>query len=329
LNSIERKKGALLHLSKRLGARRLSLPTMLILALIAAMCSVVVADQSAQERTAPSSQAGSLIQLSTDLSRSHRSSTRNARDEGMPYLMEENSVDESSLMPADALFEESETFHLSPRFRMDNAPATPVRRVNYASAMGSANASRLEKFEKTKSWEEEMMERISKYRLKLQQAKDDIVQGVTQIRKEKAWVHDVNKIMRTYVDKVNRVTNNIKKLQEKTKRELKLKKMTEKNIMQTTLAVKLKEAQMDYYTLEKALKSTNKQSFRFKRSQVDVKKDIDRIRQTLGTLESNEEAAATSDVSSMAAHGTLTQGEEMGEPDLEKMESVDSLISTV
>jgi len=310
---------------------------MMILALIAGVASVAAVDQSASLEpagTAPIPPPGSsLLQVGMNLSRSHRSRSRNAHDEAMPYLMEDSPTDESSLMPADALFEESESFHSAPRFRSSSVtPISPALKVDYGSVPSAGGAggnnSRLEKFQKTKSWEEEMMDRIQKYRGSLQSMKDNIVTSVNQIRNEKKWVHDVNKIMRTYVDKVSRVTNNIKKLQDQTQRELKLKKMTEKNILQTTLAIKLKEAQWDYYALEKALKSTNKQRFRFQRSQVDVKKDIDRIRQSLGSLESGQEDSAIASTHAMTGGGSLTQGEQMGEPDLETMESVDSLIST-
>jgi len=114
---------------------------------------------------------------------------------------------------------------------------------------------------------------------------EDLVHYVKQAKDETKWVKDVRKVVRTYQDKTKRVADNIIHLRHQIKALYKKKKQIENLKLQKQLELKLRAANSDLETLEKAMAHVRSKQNEFKKTKGDVLGTIDMLEGQLATLQ--------------------------------------------
>merc|ERR1719231_1019777 len=120
--------------------------------------------------------------------------------------------------------------------------------------------------------------------LALDAVKEDIIKKSKQIESESKWVKDVEEIVRTYGQKMDRVRENVNNMRIEVKGLYKKKKQLENLKLQKSLESKLAEAHDDMQTLQSALAHVKSKTEEFTRTRGEVQKTIKDIKAHLDRL---------------------------------------------
>jgi len=121
--------------------------------------------------------------------------------------------------------------------------------------------------------------------------KQDIVTTAKQIQDERRWSAAVNKIIRSYQEKLNRVQGHIVALRREMKKLYQKKKAIENLKLQRALEAKLKEANDNLGVLQNTLKKVEQKRGQLDKSHMDLRTTIAGIEQQLAKLKGEDKKA--------------------------------------
>jgi len=121
--------------------------------------------------------------------------------------------------------------------------------------------------------------------------KQDIVTTAKQIQDERRWSAAVNKIIRSYQEKLNRVQGHIVALRREMKKLYQKKKAIENLKLQRALEGKLKEANDNLAVLQNTLKKVEQKRGQLDKSHMDLRTTIAGIEQQLAKLKGEDKKA--------------------------------------
>lgn len=127
--------------------------------------------------------------------------------------------------------------------------------------------------------------RDSKLQVALDAIKEDIITKSRQVTEETAWVTNVKKILAEYTTKLQRVENNIDGVKGDVKALYTKKKQIENLIQQKALQQRLRDAQDDLLTLQKALDHVKTKQNEFSSTKQTIESTMQNIHNQLAKLQ--------------------------------------------
>jgi chromosome segregation ATPase len=126
----------------------------------------------------------------------------------------------------------------------------------------------------------------------LDQIKSDVIAKARDLREENDWVNEITKIMDAYKTKTDRVKADIAKQTLELKELLKKRRQIENLKLQNELEKKLKDAESDLVTLQRATASVKAKELAFNKNTADVTSTVAAIKAQLEKLKGGAGAAA-------------------------------------
>lgn len=126
----------------------------------------------------------------------------------------------------------------------------------------------------------------------LDQIKSDVIAKARDLREENDWVNEITKIMDAYKTKTDRVKTDIAKQTNELKELLKKRRQIENLKLQNELEKKLKDAESDLVTLQRATASVKAKEEAFNKNTADVTSTVAAIKAQLDKLKGGATGAA-------------------------------------